>query len=118
MIDHIAKPYIKKGLIKEWAKDMKAIAKFENVYCKISGMVTEADGRNWSETQFEPYLDVVFEAFGTDRLLYGSDWPVCLLAATYDEQLAIVQNYVSKLSDTEGGKIWGLNAQKFYKTEG
>ena len=106
VIDHLAKPYIQKGLIKQWAKDMKAIAKHENVMCKISGMVTEADRKGWTEADFTPYLDVVFEAFGTDRIMYGSDFPVCLVAATYTQQLSIVKNYISKLS--------GLNAQKFY----
>jgi L-fuconolactonase len=114
VIDHIAKPYIKKGLIKEWAKAIKSIAQHQNVYCKISGMVTEADWNGWKEADFKPYLDVVFDAFGTDRLMYGSDFPVCLVAGTYKKQLAIIQNYVSKLSDTEGSKIMGLNAQKFY----
>jgi L-fuconolactonase len=115
VIDHLAKPYIKKGLIKEWAKAIKAIAKQENVMCKISGMVTEADWQGWVAADFTPYLDVVFEAFGTNRIMYGSDWPVCLLAADYEQQLSIVQNYVSKLSDTEGGKIMGQNAARFYK---
>jgi L-fuconolactonase len=115
VIDHLAKPYIKKGLIREWAKNIKAIAKHQNVSCKISGMVTETDWKNWREVDFIPYLDVIFEAFGTDRIMYGSDWPVCLVAASYEKQLSIVQNYVSKLSDTEGGKIMGENAALFYK---
>lgn len=115
VIDHLAKPYIQKGLIKQWAKDMKAIAKHENVMCKISGMVTEADWTNWTEADFTPYIDVVFETFGTDRIMYGSDFPVCLVAASYEKQLSIVQNYISKLSDTEGGKIMGENAKSFYK---
>jgi L-fuconolactonase len=115
VIDHIAKPYIKKGLIKQWAKDMKAIAQHQNVYCKISGMVTEADWKGWKESDFTPYLDVVFEAFGTDRIMYGSDWPVCGVAADYEKQLAIVDNYVSKHANTEGGKIMGDNAARFYK---
>lgn len=115
VIDHLAKPYIQKGLIKQWAKDMKAIAKHENVMCKISGIVTEADWTHWTEADFTPYLDVVFEAFGTDRIMYGSDFPVCLVAATYTQQLSIVKNYISKLSDTEGSKILGGNAIKFYK---
>jgi L-fuconolactonase len=121
VIDHIAKPYIKKGLIKQWAKDIKAIAKHENVYCKISGMVTEADWKGWKEADFTPYLDVVFDAFGTNRMMYGSDWPVCLLAADYEKQLNIVQNYVSQGFDviarneaTEESKIMGENAARFY----
>ena len=123
VIDHIAKPYIKKGLIKQWAKDLKAIAKHENVHCKISGMVTEANWTGWKEMDFTPYLDVIFEAFGVDRIMYGSDWPVCLLAADYEKQLAIIENYVSKafytdVSNPENsvrGKIMGENAARFYK---
>ena len=128
VIDHLAKPYIKKGLIKQWEKDIKAVAKYENVQCKISGMVTEADWQNWQEADFTPYLDVVFEAFGMDGIMYGSDFPVCLVAATYQKQLEIVENYVKKwinrpkirnlqseIKNTEGSKIFGLNAKKFYK---
>jgi L-fuconolactonase len=121
VIDHIAKPLIKNGLIKQWAKDLKAIAKHENVYCKMSGMVTEADWKGWKEADFTPYLDTIFEAFGVDRIMYGSDWPVCLVAADYEKQLNIVQNYVSKGFDviarneaTEGSKIMGENAARFY----
>ena len=115
VIDHIAKPYIQRGLIKQWKRDMHHIAKHENVWCKVSGMVTEADWTNWQGVDFEPYLDVIFEAFGVDRIMYGSDWPVCLLAASYEKQLSIVENYFSKLSYTEGSKIFGKNAQLFYK---
>ena len=123
VIDHLAKPYIKNGLIKEWKRDMQRIAKYENVWCKVSGMVTEADWSNWQAVDFEPYLDVIFEAFGVDRIIYGSDWPVCLLAASYDKQLSIVENYLSKLSDaiasgsaaTQGSKVFGKNALLFYK---
>ena len=115
VIDHIAKPYIQRGLIKQWKLDMQRIAKHENVWCKVSGMVTEANWANWQIEDFEPYLDVIFEAFGVDRIMYGSDWPVCLLAASYDKQLSIVENYLSKLSNTEGGKVLGENAVLFYK---
>lgn len=115
VIDHIAKPYIKKGLIKEWERDIRQIAKrHPNVHCKISGIVTEADWKNWKAEDFTPYLDVIFEAFGADRIMYGSDWPVCLLAADYEKQLSIVKNYCQKLSDTEGSKIMGDNAARFY----
>jgi len=114
VIDHIAKPKIKAGDIADWAKDMRAIAKNDNVLCKVSGMVTEADWKNWKPEDFTPYLDVVFEAFGTDRLMYGSDWPVCRVAATYGQMLNIVEAYVSKLSENEQAKFWGGNAIKFY----
>lgn len=117
VIDHLAKPYIKNGLIKEWAKDIRVAAKHENVLCKISGMVTEADWQGWKIDDFTPYLDVVFEAFGPDRLMYGSDWPVCLVAGGYEKQLSIVEQYVEKYAPTEGGKIFGENAAQFYKLD-
>ena len=115
VIDHFAKPYIHRGLIKQWKSDMQRIAKHENVWCKVSGMVTEANWSNWQAVDFEPYLDVIFEAFGVNRIMYGSDWPVCLLAASYDKQLWIVENYLSKLSNTEGVKVFGENSALFYK---
>ena len=80
VIDHIAKPCIKDKKIDNWKKDIQAIAKLENVYCKISGMVTEADWKQWEKNDLTPYMDTVVEAFGTDRIMYGSDWPVCLVA--------------------------------------
>ena len=114
VIDHLAKPKIKEGDIADWARDMKAIAQNKNVSCKISGMVTEADWSIWKPADITPYMDVVFEAFGADRVMYGSDWPVCRLAATYGETLAVPEAYVAKLSETEQDKFWGANAVKFY----
>ncbi|GAA4441093.1 amidohydrolase family protein [Pontibacter saemangeumensis] len=115
VIDHMAKPYIKAGKITEWKKDMKAVAKYANVSCKVSGMVTEADWQNWKPEDFAPYMDAAVEAFGTDRLMYGSDWPVCLVAATYGEALAIVQEYFSAFSKAEQDAVFGGNAARFYK---
>jgi L-fuconolactonase len=114
VLDHMAKPYIKKGEIETWAKDIKKLAELPNVSCKISGMVTEADWNNWKSEDFNPYLDVVFEAFGTNRLLFGSDWPVSLIAADYGAVKDILSGYISKLSKTEQKKIWGDNAVKVY----
>lgn len=114
VIDHLAKPRIKEGDITEWAKDMKAIAQNQNVSCKVSGMVTEADWKAWKSEDFMPYMDVVFEAFGADRVMFGSDWPVCRIAATYGEMLSIAEAYVAKLSTNEQGKFWGDNAIEFY----
>lgn len=114
VLDHIAKPDIKNGRIEEWKKDIEALAKYENVYCKVSGMVTEADHKNWKREDFNPYLDVVFEAFGIDRLMYGSDWPVCLLAGSYQQVLDVMEGYTSKLSANEQAMFWGGNATKFY----
>lgn len=114
VIDHLAKPNIKNQAISDWAKDIKSIAKHENVSCKISGMVTEADWKNWKEEDFTPYLDVVFEAFGTKRLLYGSDWPVCNVAGGYGKAMVILENYTNKLSQQEQQDIFGENAVRFY----
>ena len=114
MIDHLAKPYIKDGKIEEWKKDIEAISSFENVYCKISGMVTEADWKGWKPEDFFPYLDVVVKSFGTTRTMYGSDWPVCLVAASYQQQLNIVTEYFSSFSKSEQEAVFGGNATKFY----
>ena len=114
VVDHIAKPYIKRGEITPWDKDIRALATCPNVYCKVSGMVTEADYHYWKEEQFTPYLDVVLEAFGPQRIMYGSDWPVCLVAAEYQEQLGIVKHYFRSLSATEQAGIFGCNAVTFY----
>jgi L-fuconolactonase len=115
VIDHIAKPDIKNHNIEKWANNMKIIAQHENVWCKVSGMVTEADWKNWEISDFEPYLDVIFEAFGANRVMFGSDWPVCNVAGGYDKMISIVENYISRLSADEQSLFWGLNAIEFYK---
>ncbi len=115
VIDHIAKPNIKKGEIDTWKKQLKEVATFENVHCKISGMVTEADWQNWKKEDFTKYLDAVVEAFGTNRIMYGSDWPVCTLAAKYEQQFNIVKDYFSSFSTSEQEHFFGGNASKFYQ---
>lgn len=115
VIDHLAKPYIKKGELKGWEEQLRAIAEHGHVFCKLSGMVTEADLRNWKPEDFTPYLDVALEAFGTDRLMFGSDWPVCLLAADYPEVKKIVTDHIAHLSTGEQAQIMGGNAATFYK---
>jgi L-fuconolactonase len=114
VIDHIAKPYIKDKKIQDWAIEIKKAAEQENVYCKVSGMVTEAEWHGWEPADFTPYLDVVFNAFGADRLMFGSDWPVCLVAAEYSQMKSILDEYTSSLSATEQSNFWGDNAVKFY----
>lgn len=114
VIDHIAKPYIKKGDIELWEKHIKILAQYENVCCKLSGMVTETHWDNWKQKDFKPYLDVVLDAFGTDRLMFGSDWPVCLLSGSYNQVKNIVSEYISELTTSEQNKIMGNNAIKFY----
>jgi len=117
VIDHLAKPCIKAGLIDAWKKDMQIMAQFNNVYCKVSGMVTEADHQNWQQPDFRPYLDTVVEAFGTKRIMFGSDWPVCLVAAEYAAMLKIVQDYFTTFSITEQEDFFGNNAARFYNLE-
>lgn len=114
VIDHLAKPNFKNKEFSVWEKGIREIAKCENVYCKVSGLVTEADWDNWSETDFKYCLDVVTEAFGIDRLLFGSDWPVCLLAGNYNQILEIVSNYFCNYSITEQEQFWSGNAIHFY----
>ncbi len=115
VIDHIAKPAIKAGSLHPWASEMKKMGELENVWCKLSGMVTEADWQKWKPENIAPYLDLTLEAFGTHRLMYGSDWPVCLLAATYSAQLDVVNNFASQLSGSERARILGENAKRFYR---
>jgi L-fuconolactonase len=115
VIDHLAKPYIKKGEIGDWKKWMDKIAAFPNVSCKVSGMVTEADWQEWKTEDFRPYLDAVVDAFGTGRLLYGSDWPVCLVAASYQDMLQIVENYFAGFTEAEKSAVFGGNAASFYQ---
>jgi L-fuconolactonase len=114
VVDHIAKPYIKDKKIDEWKKDMMALANEENVFCKISGMVTEADWKNWRKDDFKPYLDAVVESFGVGRIMYGSDWPVCLVAASYDKMFEIVKVYFSAFTKEEQQLFFGTNATQFY----
>ena len=115
VIDHIAKPYIRDKKIDEWKKDMLAVAKNENVFCKISGMVTEADWKSWKEEDLNPYLDVIVEAFGTKRIMYGSDWPVCLVAGGYEQVIGLVIKYFSSFSADEQQDFFGNTATQFYQ---
>ena len=114
VIDHIAKPYIKDGYFEGWAVLMKEIAKQENVYCKISGMITEADYKEWKPEQIHPYMNVVLNVFGSNRLMYGSDWPVCLVAGNYQQVKELVTNFIGTLSSNEQEAIMGKNAISFY----
>lgn len=114
VLDHIAKPPIKAGTIEPWAKQIRRLAQLPNVHCKVSGMLTEADHQAWKPEQFRPYLDVVFDAFGPSRLMYGSDWPVCLFAGSYEQSFRLVDVYARGLSDHERVGLFGGNAAAFY----
>ena len=115
VLDHIAKPPIKSGDVEAWKYDITKLAGYNNVYCKISGMVTEADWQHCKQEDFKPYLDVVVNAFGVERVMFGSDWPVCLVAASYNQVFTIVQQYFSSFTKNEQGKFFGGNASWFYK---
>jgi L-fuconolactonase len=114
VVDHLAKPRIAAGEIESWDHHIRAIARHENVCCKVSGMVTEAARQGWKRDDFTPYLDVVLEAFGPERLMFGSDWPVCRLAGEYADVAAIPRDYFARLSVTEQRMIWGDTAARFY----
>ncbi|TYA74679.1 amidohydrolase family protein [Seonamhaeicola marinus] len=114
VIDHIAKPYIKDGFYDGWAALMKEVGKHENVYCKVSGMITEADFNSWTPEQINPYLNLVFEAFGAERIMFGSDWPVCLVAGNYSEVKQLITNFIAGLGATEQTNVMGQNAIEFY----
>jgi L-fucono-1,5-lactonase len=114
VVDHMAKPQIKALELDDWSRGMRAIAKHPNVWCKVSGLVTEADWKRWTCDDFRPYLDVVFEAFGFDRLMFGSDWPVCLLGGNYRNVKAIVDDYTQSFSAADKEKVFGGNAIRFY----
>ena len=114
VLDHLAKPKISEGLSEDWKANIKKLAAFPNVHCKLSGMVTETTNFQWKQSGFQPFLEVVLAEFGINRVMYGSDWPVCLLAAAYKEQLEIIQAYIAIFSADEQAKIMGQNAIEFY----
>lgn len=112
VLDHVAKPSIRDGEITAWARDLRKLATFPNVYCKLSGLVTEAHWTRWTPEQIRPYLDVAFEAFGADRLMIGSDWPVCTLAADYRRTLEIVIDYLARHPAIERDGVLSGNAER------
>jgi L-fuconolactonase len=116
VLDHISKPYIAKGEIEPWKSLITELAAFENVSCKISGMVTEAKWNNWESEDFAPYVDHIIESFSPQRLMFGSDWPVALLAApSYSEVVHLAEGLTATLSETESELFWRTNALSAYK---
>ncbi|MFY0254354.1 amidohydrolase family protein [Chitinophaga sp. 30R24] len=114
VIDHLGKPDIRNGRLEPWATHIRRIARSPNVYCKLSGLVTEANWQQWEPAHFKPFLEVALEAFGPHRLLFGSDWPVCLLAAEYQKVKQLISDFISTLSTSEQYQIMGGNALSFY----
>jgi len=114
VLDHLAKPRIKAGELDPWRHDLEALAAHGNVLCKLSGLVTEAAWQGWKRTDFTPYLEVALETFSPERLMFGSDWPVCTLAAEYADVIAIVRDFLTPLAAAEREAILGGNATRFY----
>jgi L-fuconolactonase len=114
VLDHLAKPRIKEKTLDPWRRDIEALARHRHVCCKLSGLVTEAAWRGWTRADFTPYLDVAIAAFGPERLMFGSDWPVCLLAGEYAEVVEIVREHCGRLSVGEQAAIWGGTAARVY----
>ena len=117
VLDHLGKPPIKSGELKPWARDIQELAALPNVWCKLSGMVTEADPVSWKQEDFIPYMAVVLDSFGPDRVMLGSDWPVCTLGGAYHEVMGISLSYISSLSKTEQEKIKYQNAIDGYQLQ-
>lgn len=117
VLDHLGKPDIKHRNRRQWKEDICKIAGQKQVFCKISGMATEADWSHWKEDDFHFYLDVVTTAFGTDRIMFGSDWPVCLLASSYSQWITATEKYFAAFSASEKEKIFGGNAALFYNIQ-
>jgi L-fuconolactonase len=114
VLDHVAKPGIRSDGLALWDPGLRRLAGFSNVFCKVSGLVTEADWQGWQPDDFRPYLDVVFDAFGAQRVMFGSDWPVCTVAASYETVVAMVDEYIRAFSPDEQAAVWGDTARRCY----
>jgi L-fuconolactonase len=115
ILDHMAKPNIKRRVLSPWHENMRELARRENVYCKLSGLVTEADWNTWTENDLRPYIDAVLECFGPKRLMFGSDWPVSLLACAYDKWIEVVERATASLSISERDRLFGGTAKEAYR---
>lgn len=115
ILDHIAKPKIKSKVLSPWREHMRELARRENVYCKLSGMVTEADWNNWTEKDLRPFIDSVLECFGPKRLMFGSDWPVSLLACAYEKWIEVIERSTASLTSSERDRLFGGTAKEAYR---
>jgi L-fuconolactonase len=118
VIDHLAKPEVKIGKMEPWRSHLRSAAEFPNVYCKLSGVITEADQQNWRPEYLRPYVETVVEAFGPERCMFGTDWPVCLLAGSYGQVVDALRETLGPLSEHESAAIWGGTATRFYGLRG
>ena len=114
VLDHISKPYIAKGEMQPWADQLGKLANFENVVVKVSGLFTEADWQNWKQSDFWPYLEQITNSFTPARMMFGSDWPVCLLAATYRQSIYLLEAFTKSFSDAEKNNFWAGTANRAY----
>lgn len=114
VLDHLAKPLILRRELEPWATHLRELGQCSNCYCKVSGLITEADWVHWSSDDLRPYLDVVFEAFPAERLMFGSDWPVCLLAAPYARVVEVIDEYLAAVDAATRAALFGENAARFY----
>jgi len=117
VIDHMAKPPIARNELADWAREIKELAAYSNIWCKLSGLVTEADWADWSAEDLKPFTDTALEYYGPRRMMFGSDWPVCLLAASYDRVLEAFQLLLAELSDKDRERIFSKNATEFYRIQ-
>jgi L-fuconolactonase len=115
VVNHVAKPKIREKILSPWRERMKDLAERDNVYCKLSGMATEADHGGWEVADLRPYVEVALEAFGPKRMMFGSDWPVCLLAVTYQKWTSVVREFIANLSEAEKNRVMGGTAVEAYK---
>ena len=115
ILDHIGKPDIKNKNIKDWQANIKTLAQHPGIYCKLSGMITEADYKHWTYDDLKPYLEIAAEHFGVDRICFGTDWPVCLVAGSYQQVYQVVQKFSTQLTKDQQDKLFGTNTIKFYK---
>jgi L-fuconolactonase len=115
VLDHLGKPEIRTGKTEPWERDLRRLAAFPNVFCKLSGLVTEAAWRTWTPDDIRPYLDIAFDCFGWNRLMIGSDWPVCTVAGEYSRTMALVTGYLAGRPSHERDAVLGGNAGRFWK---
>ena len=115
VLDHLGKPRIAEHALEGWAQDLEAVAHLPNLWCKLSGMITEADWRHWTPADLQPYVEHVVRAFGYRRIMFGSDWPVCTLAGSYSQVVAALRDSLGPISPANAAKVWGENARAFYR---
>jgi L-fuconolactonase len=117
VVDHIAKPSIAEGTFDEWARDLERVARLPHIWCKLSGMITEADWAAWTPEDLKPYVEHVVSQFGYDRLMFGSDWPVCTLAGTYRQVVEALRQILDPLPEAEARRLWGATAAEVYQLD-